>query len=256
MKRLLAAFFIAFGLHAALFFVKFTDPQMVLPTPLEFKKIKVSLANIEAPVPEANHSPTEKPPTEVNDQSTSKEKKVAQVKPPAPNPIQNTVKPLKPVQEKKSIKKQEKKDPTPDVVIQKKEVIKTSQQLVEKTAKKTQKDSPEQNTSTPARSSVAGNVIQEAVPLQHYNNPPPYPRAARRRGIEGLVEINVLVDIQGKAKKLHIHVSSGHRILDKAAIKAIRKWHFTPGRQNGKIMEMWVKVPVRFQLIVDKINDN
>ncbi|MCK5194035.1 MAG: TonB family protein [Desulfobulbaceae bacterium] len=39
--------------------------------------------------------------------------------------------------------------------------------------------------------------------------------------------------------------------MDKAALKAIRRWHFTPGRQNGKIMEMWVKVPVRFKLIAD-----
>jgi protein TonB len=98
---------------------------------------------------------------------------------------------------------------------------------------------------------VAGNVIQEAVPLLHYNHPPPYPRAARRRGFEGLVEVNVLVDINGRVKEQHLHVSSGHTVLDKAALKAIRRWRFTPGRQNGKIMEMWVKVPVRFKLIAD-----
>ena len=242
MKRLLAAFLIAIGLHAALFFIKLADPQMIRPRPLEFKKIMISLADIESPAPDDNHSPMEKPPAELTDQPISKEKTIAHVEPPAPNPIQNTIKPLRPVQRKKPIEKQQRKTPAPVVPLQKKEIIKTPQQRVEKT---------EQNTSTPARSSVAGNVIQEAVPLLQYNHPPPYPRAARRRGFEGLVEVNVLVDINGRVKEQHLHVSCGHRVLDKAALKAIRRWHFTPGRQNGKIMEMWVKVPVRFKLIAD-----
>ncbi|MCK5194034.1 MAG: hypothetical protein KAQ71_09510 [Desulfobulbaceae bacterium] len=189
MKRLLAAFLIAIGLHAALFFIKLADPQMIRPRPLEFKKIMVSLADIESPAPDDNHfPPMEKAPAELTDQPISKEKTIAHVEPPAPNPIQNTIKPLRPVQRKKPIEKQQRKTPAPVVPLQKKEIIKT------------QEDFSEQNTSTPARSSVAGNVIQEAVPLLQYNHPPPYPRAARRRGFEGLVEVNVLVDLNGRVK--------------------------------------------------------
>ncbi|MBW1791044.1 MAG: hypothetical protein JRJ14_02060, partial [Deltaproteobacteria bacterium] len=98
MKRLLAAFLIAIGLHAALFFVKLADPQMIRPRPLEFKKIMVSLADIESPAPDDNHfPPMEKPPAELTDQPTSKEKTIAHVEPPAPTPIHNTIKPLRPV---------------------------------------------------------------------------------------------------------------------------------------------------------------
>ena len=96
---------------------------------------------------------------------------------------------------------------------------------------------------------AASVVVQEAIPLQHTNDPPSYPRAARRRGMEGLVEINALVDKQGKVKEQQLYQSSGYTILDRAALKAVRKWRFDPGIKNGTICEMWVKVPVRFQLI-------
>lgn len=50
-----------------------------------------------------------------------------------------------------------------------------------------------------------------------------YPRAASRAHIEGRVVIALVVDGTGSIVKASIHQTSGHRILDQAALKAIQK---------------------------------
>jgi protein TonB len=47
---------------------------------------------------------------------------------------------------------------------------------------------------------------------------------------------------------VRIKESSGHRILDQAAMSSVRKWVFEPGRRNGLRIAMTVLVPVRFTL--------
>jgi len=94
----------------------------------------------------------------------------------------------------------------------------------------------------------AAPVIQKAVPLFAVNTPPAYPRLARRRGLQGGVLLDVLVDGQGRVAQVKLGRSSGHGILDRAAIKAVQAWSFRPGSEAGVSAEMWVSVPVRFQL--------
>ncbi|MBW2097025.1 MAG: energy transducer TonB [Deltaproteobacteria bacterium] len=91
-------------------------------------------------------------------------------------------------------------------------------------------------------------VVQVARPLYRKNPRPRYPRLARRRGYQGVVILEVLVRRDGTPGKVQVFQSSGHRILDRAAIKAVEKWSFAPGSENGTPIDMWVKIPVRFQL--------
>jgi protein TonB len=42
--------------------------------------------------------------------------------------------------------------------------------------------------------------------------------------------------------------SSGFEMLDRAAIAAVRRWVFEPGRRGGNPVAAWVQVPVRFAL--------
>ena len=100
----------------------------------------------------------------------------------------------------------------------------------------------------PATPPAPTGVVREAAPLYQSNPPPAYPRQARRRGLQGVVTLEVLVNAQGRVADLRLFASSGHRILDKAALKAVRGWRFTPGTVAGQQQQMWVKVPVRFQL--------
>lgn len=93
-----------------------------------------------------------------------------------------------------------------------------------------------------------GSGLQEVRPLYRVNPPPKYPRVARRRGNQGTVVVEVLVDESGRVGDLRMIKSSGYNNLDKAAITAVKKWTFEPGSKNGRRVAMWVRVPVRFQL--------
>lgn len=79
--------------------------------------------------------------------------------------------------------------------------------------------------------------------------PPPYPRQALRRGLEGTVELRVLVGVDGRPKDVQIAVSSGHRELDNvAARQVLERWSFVPAQRDGREVEGWARVPVQFKL--------
>ena len=90
--------------------------------------------------------------------------------------------------------------------------------------------------------------LRQAVPLYLRNPPPEYPHAARRRGYEGTVIMEVLVDREGRVEKLRVLESSGHDMLDRAAMGAVKGWTFEPARRGEEKVDMWVKVPLTFRL--------
>ena len=91
-------------------------------------------------------------------------------------------------------------------------------------------------------------VLREARPKYRTNPSPRYPRLARRRGYEGTVVLEVLVAPNGRVKDLHVFKSGGYSVLDKAAVTSVKDWLFEPGMRGDENVEMWVKIPIRFQL--------
>lgn len=91
-------------------------------------------------------------------------------------------------------------------------------------------------------------IVHLATPLYHLNPPPKYPQIAKKRGYQGTVLLNVLVEDDGKVGDLEIYQTSGYSILDRSAQKSVQKWIFSPGKKGAKEVAMWVRVPVRFQL--------
>lgn len=77
---------------------------------------------------------------------------------------------------------------------------------------------------------------------------PDYPERARRQGREGRVLLRVLVDAQGRSRKVEIHSSSGSDELDRAAAEAIKRWRFHPTRHGERPVESWLRVPIEFRL--------
>ncbi|MEH6474757.1 MAG: energy transducer TonB [Sneathiella sp.] len=75
---------------------------------------------------------------------------------------------------------------------------------------------------------------------------PRYPRRAFELGQQGVVTLAALILPNGHPQSLKIEKSSGHRLLDKAAISAVKKWEFEPLVRNGQKIQSWVRVPVRF----------
>ena len=91
-------------------------------------------------------------------------------------------------------------------------------------------------------------ILREARPMYRTNPSPHYPRLARKRGYEGTVVLEVLVDPNGRVKDLQVFKSGGYAILDKAAVASVKTWLFEPGMRGDEKVEMWVKIPIRFQL--------
>lgn len=80
-------------------------------------------------------------------------------------------------------------------------------------------------------------------------NPPPlYPLKARRKGLEGTVLLSVTVSKAGKAESISLIRSSGHRLLDESARKAVKKWRFKPAEENGIARKGSVQIPFTFRL--------
>ncbi|HEU19670.1 MAG TPA: energy transducer TonB [Deltaproteobacteria bacterium] len=90
--------------------------------------------------------------------------------------------------------------------------------------------------------------VISAVPRYEENSPPPYPRIAQRRGYEGIVMLSVEVRSDGTVGTVVLKESSGHAILDTAALKTVKQWKFRPGSRFGVPITMVVDVPVRFML--------
>ena len=74
-----------------------------------------------------------------------------------------------------------------------------------------------------------------------------YPDLAKRAGIEGKVNIRVLVGKNGVPKK-HIVESTDSDLLNDAAIKAVMSSVFTPAIQNNQPIDCWVSIPIVFRL--------
>lgn len=86
--------------------------------------------------------------------------------------------------------------------------------------------------------------------VKYLNNPIPfYPSYAKQKGIEGKVLLDVIVTKEGKALEVQIAKSSGSKMLDKAALKAVKNWRFIPARKAGKIVQANVSVPIEFKII-------
>lgn len=80
------------------------------------------------------------------------------------------------------------------------------------------------------------------------NAAPRYPYLARRQSQEGRVVLRVQVTADGAAAAVRLRQSSGYRLLDEAAVEAVKKWRFVPAIRAGAPVAGSVDVPVSFKL--------
>jgi protein TonB len=108
------------------------------------------------------------------------------------------------------------------------------------------------STATTSGASATGGGAYEGPKANaaYLHNPKPdYPALAKRRQWEGKVILKVRVLADGKASQVSVATSSGHDILDEAAIEAVSQWHFVPAKRSGQAVESWVNVPINFNLL-------
>ncbi|HWQ60672.1 MAG TPA: energy transducer TonB [Negativicutes bacterium] len=79
---------------------------------------------------------------------------------------------------------------------------------------------------------------------------PVYPERARQSGLEGTVVLKIQIMENGLPGHVSVYSSSGHDILDDAAVTAVRQWRFIPARvrDTGRAVACYTTMPVTFRL--------
>jgi protein TonB len=248
--RLLFAFCLAIFVHFMTMSMEITQKTVVMPDFHIPRSVNVFLGQTSQPQNKIDNKEITEPVRE-------------QV---AAEPVQenHTTEKVSKVQEQIAIEKPDipappaKKIPLPDQTVEQLRTEKAENiPFVEKTSSAVPSE-PLTTDTDAQRSSVIKNkdntgqkhigAIRMARPMYRENPPPVYPKLARKRGYEGTVILQVLVNTQGRVDNLQIDLSSNHALLDRAALNSVRKWYFEPGRRGNEKIDMWVKVPVTFKL--------
>jgi len=75
---------------------------------------------------------------------------------------------------------------------------------------------------------------------------PKYPEEAREKGIEGTVKLHAVIARDGSIAQLEL--ISGHPLLAKSALDAVRQWQYRPTLLNGEPVEVDTTIDVLFSL--------
>jgi protein TonB len=94
----------------------------------------------------------------------------------------------------------------------------------------------------------AGPVLVTTPRYRRPPTPPDYPPPAIELGLTGTVLVRALVSPEGDTREARVWRSSGHALLDAAALRAVRRWEFEPASVQGRRVAAWVEVPVHFRL--------
>lgn len=104
--------------------------------------------------------------------------------------------------------------------------------------------------SPPAPQAPKEEPITEATGYAGYlkNPAPDYPAAAQRQGWEGKVILRVRVLANGTASTVEVKQSSKRKVLDDAAVAAVKGWMFSPSKRGSTPIDGWATVPIEFRL--------
>ena len=99
------------------------------------------------------------------------------------------------------------------------------------------------------RMSQNKNLSKALYKIGSINNPhPPYPLIARKKGFEGKLILEVLVNEDGSVKSTNIRESSGYEILDTVSKETVEKWTFIPAKKMGQAVKDNIQIPIKFIL--------
>lgn len=103
-----------------------------------------------------------------------------------------------------------------------------------------------------AAASQAESATTAPAPKTAVNRPPAYPSYARRRGLSGVVVVRARVGPDGRCAFALVVTSSGHEVLDAAALDAVQTWKFDPARDGtGQPIPGEIDLPIRFEITAE-----
>ena len=173
---------------------------------------------------------------------------------PTPNPAPKPeLKPKpKPKPEQKPAVKKEVliKEKSPDLS----EIVQLIKANSVKELSKTVNHKPDQQTAQSVSAAMVMPSSDQAsakdnFPISDIHNPSPeYPEMAIFLGYQGDVIIRIKVSTRGTSEGVEVLNSSGHKMLDEAATKALKKWRFTPSKQGNTTVASSVVITVSYVL--------
>ncbi len=87
----------------------------------------------------------------------------------------------------------------------------------------------------------------DQTPIPKFQARPQYPFEMRRAGIAGEVVVDFIVDTAGDVQNAYA-LRSSQREFEAAAVQAVSKWKFKPGRKGGRDVPTHMQVPIVFTL--------
>jgi protein TonB len=87
----------------------------------------------------------------------------------------------------------------------------------------------------------------ENTPRARVTAAPAYPFEARRNGQTGEVVVEFVVDEAGNVHTPTVARSSD-RVFEEAALRAVARWKFEPGKRDGKAVRFRMALPIQFTL--------
>lgn len=88
---------------------------------------------------------------------------------------------------------------------------------------------------------VSANSLKRTRTVQ-----PVYPETARKKGVEGWVELAFTVTPKGTVEDVEVRNASPANVFDDSAVRAIRGWRFEPVERNGEKIAQRAMVRLRF----------
>lgn len=95
--------------------------------------------------------------------------------------------------------------------------------------------------------------VVASMPVRAVRTPPPtYPDALACEGVGGLVELTLTINANGRVGNVGLRQSSGQRLLDEAAVAAVRDWEFAPATRAGQPIPATISVPMNFRPVGER----
>ncbi|MDO1527656.1 energy transducer TonB [Fulvimonas sp. R45] len=112
-----------------------------------------------------------------------------------------------------------------------------------------QQQAQQQATAAPAPESAApasAGATRDAVLTRQVN--PRYPTSAQRAGIEGWVEVDFTVDVEGDVRDAKVAEAQPRHVFDRSALEAVNRWKFEPAMRDGKPVASQLRRRIQFKL--------
>jgi TonB family protein len=98
------------------------------------------------------------------------------------------------------------------------------------------------------RATFLTDVVQAHLLARDKQVAPRYPEAAQRKGVEGWVDLDFTIAVDGAVKDIVVKAAQPVGVFDQAATRALSQWRYRPVIRNGRAVEQRARLRVRFDL--------